>query len=41
MAKSENSIHRFRGTILRFTTKDFERFSYSAILVSDSTIFPS
>ena len=41
MAKSENSIHRFRGTILRLTTKDFERFSYCTILVSDSTIFPS
>ena len=40
-AKSENSIHRFRGTILRFTTKDFERFFYSTILISDSTIFPS
>ena len=37
MAKSDNSIHRFRGTILRFTTKDVERFSYSTILVSDST----
>ena len=38
MAKSENNIHRFRGNILRFTTKDFEQFSYCAIQVSDSTI---
>ena len=38
MAKSENSILRFRGNILRFTTWDFEQFSYSTTVVSYSTI---
>ena len=39
MAKSKKSIVRFRGNILRFTTRDFQQFSYSTTVVSYYTIF--